>query len=106
MTNSAEGGDAPGFLPARFSRRIFRLFLFVVRKKMRKDFHAVWMTPGTREVFEGLGKTGQPIIMAMNHVSWWDPLVGITLPPSWEPLFPKRLILAPRPAPTSAPEQR
>ena len=77
MTNSAEGGDAPGFLPARFSRRIFKLFLFVVRKKIRKEFHAVWMTPGTREVFEGLGKTDGPIIMAMNHVSWWDPLVGM-----------------------------
>ncbi len=77
MTDAASGAEHPGFLPARFSPRVFRMFSFVVRRKIRGGFHAVWMTPGTREVLEGLEDVDGPLIIAMNHVSWWDPLVGI-----------------------------
>ena len=79
MSTDLQGEDGDGFLPARFSRRVFRLFSIVIRRKFRSGFHGLWLTPGTREVLEGLKEIEGPLIIAMNHVSWWDPLTGMML---------------------------
>lgn len=79
MSIDPRGEDGDGFLPARYNRRVFNWFMLVVRRKFRRSFHGVRLAPGTRALLEDLGTSEGPLIIAMNHVSWWDPLTGLLL---------------------------
>jgi 1-acyl-sn-glycerol-3-phosphate acyltransferase len=68
------------------------LFRWWVRGYLRKHFHAVRLSRGTRpDVAPDL-----PLIVVLNHPSWWDPLVGIVL----AGLFPEHAHYAPMEADT------
>lgn len=67
------------FLPSRYSPRVTRGFSIVVRRMFRKQFASVRLVKGSREALESLDRRLGPAIIAMNHSSWWDPLVCVLL---------------------------
>jgi 1-acyl-sn-glycerol-3-phosphate acyltransferase len=76
-------------LPLPRSRRspvVFAGFAWYVRRYLRKHFHAVRLAGD----LPGDAAPG-PLVVVMNHPSWWDPLVGLIL----TQLFPGREPYAP-----------
>lgn len=45
----------------------------------KKKFAAVRLAHGSGDVLESMRDETRPIILAMNHASWWDPLTGMLL---------------------------
>lgn len=73
------GHDEP--LPPR-SDRLFRLFRWYAGRYVARHFHAVRVAHdgGMPEL------TRRPVVVVLNHPSWWDPLVGLiasSLMPGW-----------------------
>jgi 1-acyl-sn-glycerol-3-phosphate acyltransferase len=66
---------------------LIRLFSRYCRSYLRKNFHAVRLAWAGRPVDPG----DVPLIIVVNHPSWWDPLVGLVL----SGLFPGRQHFAP-----------
>jgi 1-acyl-sn-glycerol-3-phosphate acyltransferase len=67
---------APG--RARLPRRsdlLCRGFRWWVRGYLRKHFHAVRLARGTRPDVPA----DRPLIVVLNHPSWWEPLIGDVL---------------------------
>lgn len=83
-SRSAETSRIPtetGALPERSEWR-FRWFSRWVRGYLGKHFHAVRLSRGCRPVVA----PDLPLVVVLNHPSWWDPLIGIVL----AGLFPER----------------
>ncbi|MCB1883908.1 MAG: lysophospholipid acyltransferase family protein [Geminicoccaceae bacterium] len=51
------------------STPLYRFFARIMRRQMRRGFHAVRVANG--EAAEGHG--GAPLVVYANHPSWWDP---------------------------------
>ncbi len=70
-----------GSLPRR-SPLFFRVFRKYARRFIRKNFHAFRI--------DGQGampdSASRPLIVVMNHASWWDPLVALVLSESTPPM--------------------
>ncbi len=86
MTRAAhragKGSTAGRNVLPRRSSLLCRSFAWWVRGYLRKHFHAVRLALGTRpDVASDL-----PLIVVLNHPSWWDPLIGFLL----AGLFPDR----------------
>lgn len=65
-----------------------RFFGRVMAREMRRSFHSVLLArPGRPEL-----PPGRPVVVVMNHPSWWDPAFGIVLHPR---AFPDREGYAP-----------
>jgi len=81
MTGSPEPTqEGPRFIDANYAPRFVRFFGWWVREHMlAKDFFAVRLARGSRRHLAALADHEGPVIAAVNHVSWWDPLVMITL---------------------------
>ena len=80
MGGAGSSGTAPGVLsPGRFDVRFARVFAWWTRRMIRKDFHAVRLARGGRDVLEGLAAHPAPVIGVSNHLAWWDPLVFVLL---------------------------
>jgi 1-acyl-sn-glycerol-3-phosphate acyltransferase len=56
-------------------------FRWYVRRFLRKNFHAVRLSLGGADI----PADGEPLLIVMNHPSWWDPMLGAFL----LDLFPK-----------------
>ncbi|MGL6072766.1 MAG: lysophospholipid acyltransferase family protein [Fimbriiglobus sp.] len=54
---------------------LFRGFLRYVKRFVRKNFHAVRLSKTSSPWPTG----PEPIIVVMNHPSWWDPMIGTML---------------------------
>jgi phytoene desaturase len=65
---------AQHLLPRR-SGWLVRLFTRYARYYLRRNFHAVRLARAGRPVEPG----GEPLIVVLNHPSWWDPLLGVVL---------------------------
>lgn len=66
-------GDRPG-LPRRSEWRV-RLFTRYFKRWMGKNFHAVRLSlSGQPPPLDG-----RPLLVVLNHPSWWDPLMGMVL---------------------------
>lgn len=83
--------------PAAVSPRVRGAFSWWIGKMLRGSFHAVRVARGTGEALtrhdvRAGGPAPRPLIVAMNHQSWWDPLVGMYL---WRRLLPGRSLLGP-----------
>jgi 1-acyl-sn-glycerol-3-phosphate acyltransferase len=76
----------PG-LPKR-SPALVRGFAVIARRRLRGSFRAVRMLHSERLVHAGAG----PLIVYLNHPSWWDPLLCLTLART---LLPHRTHYAP-----------
>jgi len=62
---------------------LWRQFGRVVRVYLRRSFHAIRLSPtGWRPVADG-----SPVVIFLNHPSWWDPLTAIFLA---QQLMPER----------------
>jgi 1-acyl-sn-glycerol-3-phosphate acyltransferase len=69
---------ATAALPLPHERRwpwLFRLFTRHAKRYLRRNFHAVRLARGGPVPQLGDG----PIIVVVNHPSWWDPLVGLVI---------------------------
>jgi 1-acyl-sn-glycerol-3-phosphate acyltransferase len=61
-------------LPKRWAW-LYRGFRKYVLRYLRKHFHAVRLSKGSA----ALPNDGLPVLVVLNHPSWWDPMVGIPL---------------------------
>lgn len=75
-----------------WSPRFTAFFGRYVERKLRGAFHAVRMLPESEAALETLRAHPGPVLVAMNHASWWDPLVAVLL---HRRHFPDRDNLAP-----------
>lgn len=69
----------PAIIPGHYSPRFAAGFGWYVRRLLGKSFHAVRMARGTDGVLRGAEDRPEPVIIAMSHASWWDPLVAVLL---------------------------
>lgn len=69
----------PTLIPGRYNPRFTRVFAWWVRKMMRKDFFAVRLARENAGLLASLEGHPGPVIVALNHASWWDPLVSLVL---------------------------
>jgi len=74
--------------PTRRSTWLERLFALYSRRYLRRHFNAVRLSRAGGRTVQQEG----PLIVALNHPSWWDPLVGLFLART---LFPGRLVHGP-----------
>jgi 1-acyl-sn-glycerol-3-phosphate acyltransferase len=61
-------------LPRRSAWRV-RVFSRYFRRWMGKNFHAVRLSRSGRPP----DLEGRPVVIILNHPSWWDPLMGVVL---------------------------
>lgn len=54
---------------------------------LRREFHAVRMLRGDQEILAAIAEVPSPVIVLVNHPSWWDPLVALAL--AWK-FMPQR----------------
>ncbi len=71
--------DQLDFLDSVYSPKLTRGFSIVVRRMFRKHFASVHAVKGSLEVLHSLDRRLGPAIVALNHSSWWDPLVCVLL---------------------------
>lgn len=72
-------------IPGAYDARFFGFFAWYVRRLLSKRFFAVRIVRGSSAVLGAVARTPGPIIVALNHPSWWDPLVGVLLHHSFMP---------------------
>ncbi len=68
---------------------LLRWFIAYSRRYVRRHFHALRLS---REMIPTDVSPGEPLIVFMNHPSWWDPLVALIL---FEKLLPRRTFWGP-----------
>jgi 1-acyl-sn-glycerol-3-phosphate acyltransferase len=64
-------------LVGTYDERFIKFFAWYVRRMFRKSFHALRIAKGTRDSLASLAGHRGPVIVVMNHSSWWDPLVAL-----------------------------
>ncbi len=74
-----------GLIPATPSPRFTRFFAGYCRRMLARSFSNVRVTVGTPAVLRSLDGHDGPAIAAINHESWWDPLVGLVLADGYAP---------------------
>lgn len=79
-------------IPATPNARVLSVFKWYTRRLFRKRFHAVRIESKSLELLRGLDSERQPLLVLMNHGSWWDPLTGILLA---DAAMPSRSSVAP-----------
>lgn len=85
--------SGPRFIPARESPAFARWFEGWCRRNMiRRKFHALRVERESAGLLRSLADHDGPLILAMNHVGWWDPLVMLT---TQRLFFPGRSLRAP-----------
>ena len=75
-------------IPARKSLWIQRGFRAYNRRYLRRSFHRLHLD-GDLEALRGDGRT--PLLLCINHSSWWDLLLGVALDellPGWDAYAP------------------
>ncbi len=89
QTNPSE----PDLIPGAFSPRFARLFgWYVERRLLPGRFHAVRIARDTLPAAAGLDEYRGPVIVLLNHPSWWDPIAAALL---GYRLLPSRSVAAP-----------
>lgn len=79
-------------LPAAHSPGFKRVFMWYTRRLLRKRFQAVHLTPCSLEVGAALNADARPLVLVLNHSSWWDPLITLAM---GQVLIPDRSGIAP-----------
>lgn len=80
-------------IPADYSPFFTRFFGWWAREKViAPRFFAVRLALGSRAHFQAIADHPGPVLALTNHVSWWDPLVMLTL---HRLFFPRRTLRAP-----------
>jgi 1-acyl-sn-glycerol-3-phosphate acyltransferase len=79
-------------VPARYDRRVVRVFTWYSERLLKKQFAAVRLEAGGEEHVRALDAVDGPVLVAMSHAAWWDPIVAGLL---WRRFFATRTTLAP-----------
>lgn len=66
-------------LPAKHSAGFARVFAWYTRRLLAKKFHAVRLAKGGQALAAQLDTDPRPVILLLNHSSWWDPLIGFAV---------------------------
>ncbi len=83
----------PRYIPARESPAFARWFEGWCRRNMiRKKFSAMRIERASADLLRSVADHTGPLILASNHVGWWDPLVMLT---TQRLFFPRRSLRAP-----------
>lgn len=61
--------------PGDYNPRYARFFGWYVRRLFSRKFHAVRVVSGTETAITAHAVEPTPILVVLNHSSWWDPLV-------------------------------
>lgn len=87
------GGELSGVrIEDAWSARFAAFFGWYAQRQLRGRFHAVRVMPGSREALAQLAACSGPAMVAMNHSSWWDPMIAVAL---WRMYFQGRSNLSP-----------
>lgn len=78
--------------PAAPSKNVGRFFHWLMPRMFQRSFNAVRMARGTESVLTSLDSYAGPVIVVMNHQSWWDPVVAMFIN---HRLTPTRQLLGP-----------
>ncbi len=78
--------------PASFSPRFTKFFGGYSCRLMRKKFASVRIEKAGFGVLQEAVQHEGPLVIAMNHPSWWDPIVGVVIRHTY---FPDRPSLSP-----------
>ena len=79
-------------LPARTNAHILRWFRWYTARMVKKSFAGVRLSKSSDTAVDTLRRAASPMLIAMNHSSWWDPLVGLLVGAK---LCPERPSIAP-----------
>lgn len=83
----------PRYIPARESPAFARWFEGWCRRNMiRKKFSAMRIERAGADLLRSVADHKGPLILASNHVGWWDPLMMLT---TQRLFFPERSLRAP-----------
>ena len=74
--------------PASPSPRFLRFFGGYSCRLLRKRFANVRLERTSEEVLQRAQTHNGPLIIAMNHPSWWDPIVGVAIRHTYFPDHP------------------
>jgi 1-acyl-sn-glycerol-3-phosphate acyltransferase len=66
-------------MESAYSPKVTRGFSIVVRRMFRKQFASVRAVKGSVDILRALDHRESAAIIALNHSSWWDPLVCVLL---------------------------
>jgi hypothetical protein len=69
----------PAIAPARHSALFLRFFGWYSCRLLRKRFASVRIADESDTLFREAAKSDRPVVIAMNHPSWWDPIVGVAI---------------------------
>ena len=68
-----------GILPAQTNVHVLRWFRWYIARMVKTSFHALRVSKESAKTLELLRTADSTLVVAMNHQSWWDPLVGLLL---------------------------
>lgn len=77
---------------SRFDPRFARVFAWIAERMLRKSFTAIRLEHGSHGEVEALQTHAGPILLLLNHPSWWDPLIVAFLRRRF---FPTRAVVGP-----------
>ncbi|MDX2147825.1 MAG: lysophospholipid acyltransferase family protein [Planctomycetota bacterium] len=80
------------FLPGSYTPRFTRVFSWWVEKMFRKAFCAVRIAQATDSTLAQAHEVSGPVIVVLNHIGWWDPLLSVLLARRY---VPTRSVAAP-----------
>ena len=66
-------------IPGEFRPRFAKFFARFVRGMFTRKFHVVRIVASSRNQLRALSNVDEPVIVLLNHASWWDPLVCVLL---------------------------
>lgn len=80
-------------LPDAYSPRIAPVFAwYVTRRLIPGRFHALRIAADGLDLARAANLWEHPVVVVMNHQSWWDPMIGLALA---DTLWPARRGIAP-----------
>ena len=87
------GGELNGVrIEDAWNPRFAAFFGWYAQRQLRARFHAVRVMPGTLQALADLAAFPGSAMVAMNHSSWWDPMLAVAL---WRSFFQGRSNLSP-----------
>lgn len=88
--SSGHTGRGDAILPGRWNARFFSFFAWYSRRLVARNFHGLRLSRDS--CAEGLDADGRPVIVALSHSSWWDPIAAVLIK---DALMPSRASCSP-----------
>ncbi len=76
---TASNGAESLVLPAKHDRRFAGVFAWYTRRLLSQRFHAVRLCASSQAAARSLDADDRPVVLLLNHSSWWDPLIGFAV---------------------------